>query len=89
MNAFNLKQREDRVFKAMVHDAYAMSPSTGSRPKATRVEIYNSVLATFATIALCGIFVLLAVLVGILAVPLNNLFYNDDYNYYIRVTSQP
>lgn len=69
---------------------------TGSVPvgkpkpaRASALHVYISILFTIMTMAVVGIFILMAVALGILAVPLNNLFYKDDdgYKYYLRVYS--
>lgn len=57
--------------------------------RTTALQVYISILFTIMTMAVVGIFILMAVALGILAVPLNNLFYKDSdgYNYYLRVYS--
>lgn len=57
--------------------------------RASALQVYISILFTIMTMAVVGIFILMAVALGILAVPLNNLFYKDDdgYKYYLRVYS--
>ena len=48
--------------------------------------IYLSILFTILTMAVVGIFILIAVALGILAVPMNNMFYKEDgTKYFLRV----
>lgn len=56
-------------------------------PRSSALQIYASILFTIMTMAVVGIFILMAAALGILAVPMNNLFYKDSdgYNYYLRV----
>lgn len=63
---------------------------TVAKPSALRaspLQIYMAVLFTFMTMAVVGMFIIMAVTLGIVAVPLKNLFFYDGYRYYLRVSS--
>lgn len=55
--------------------------------RASPLQIYIAVLFTFMTMAVVGMFIIMAVTLGIVAVPLKNLFFYDGYDYYLRVSS--